>query len=271
MSRERSTSALRDLQRPCSTRGPRRACPGTIRLLRRYADRRAEAGEVGAEAAFAALVDRHGQMVWGVCRRVLGRSHEAEDAFQATFLILARRASAVRVDDSLGRWLHGVAWRVATRARLDGLQRLARERRAATGERWSHGPDPERDELLSALDEELGRLPEKYRSPMVLCHLEGLTYAGAAEQLGCPPGAVKGRLDRGRELLRARLRRRWTRPSRLEPSGALIGLPEARPAVPPMLAESDEPRPPFGLRAARRSSRASRLRPLPSREEWFAP
>ena len=234
MPREPTTSALRDLRAlfdAATTAGL-----SDEQLLRRYADRRAGVGVVGADAAFATLVDRHGPMVWGVCRRALGNAHEAEDAFQATFLVLARRADAVRVDGSLGRWLHGVASRVASRARADGLRRLARERRAATGEPSSHPPDLERDELLAALDEELGRLPEKYRSPMVLCHLEGLTYAGAAEQLGCPPGTIKGRLAKGRELLRARLARRGLGlPA--SATGALI-LPGAGPAVPPSLAES---------------------------------
>src|SRR5258708_31277518 len=105
-------------------------------LLRRYADRRDEAAGAAAvaESAFAALVDRHGPMVGGVCRRALGDVHEAEDAFQATFLVLARRAGAVRVDGSLGRWLHGVARRVAARARADCLRRKAREMPAEPGE-----------------------------------------------------------------------------------------------------------------------------------------
>jgi RNA polymerase sigma factor (sigma-70 family) len=224
MSREPFPSALRDL-RALFDSGTAAGLTDD-QLLRRYVERR-------AESAFAALVDRHGPMVWGVCRRALGRAHEAEDAFQATFLILARRAEAVRVDGSLGRWLHGVASRVAARARHDGHRRLAREARAATHKPSSHVPDFEKDELLAILDEELARLPEKYRSPMVLCHLEGLTYAEAAEQLGCPPGAIKGRLSRGLELLRTRLTRRGLG----LPTSALI-LQEPRPSVPPSLAES---------------------------------
>ena len=229
MPREPNSSALRDLRALFDARTT--AGLSDEQLLRRYADRRGE-----AEAAFAALVDRHGPMVWGVCRRALGNAHEAEDAFQATFLVLARRAGSVRVDGSLGRWLHGVASKVAARARLDGLRRPAREARAATAGPSSRAPDLERDELLAALDEELGRLPEKYRSPVVLCHLEGLTYAGAAEQLGCPPGAIKGRLARARELLRARLARRGLG----LPASATESpiFPEARPAVPTVLVAS---------------------------------
>ena len=200
-------------------------------LLRRYADRMAE-----AEAAFEALVDRHGPMVWGVCRRALGRSHEAEDAFQATFLILARRANAVRVDGSLGRWLHGVASRVAVGARADGLERpdpgaASRDGRAVeisapTRRRMSCWRQRTRSWVAF----------EKYRAPMVLCHLEGLTYAGAPNSSVARRSAGQGRLDRGHELLRARLRRRG-----LGLPASSMGpwiIPEARPVVPSLLAES---------------------------------
>ena len=199
-------------------------------LLRTYLERRGE-----AEAAFAALVDRHGPMVWGVCRRALGTAQDAEDAFQATFLILARRADAIRTDDPIGGWLHGVASRVAARVRADGLRRRAREARAASGRPTSDAPDPDRDERLAALDEELARLPEKYRSPMVLCHLDGLTYAGAADRLGCSPVAVKGRLARGLELLRARLGRRGLSLPIPAVGGPILPLPGL--AVPPAVAK----------------------------------
>jgi HlyD family secretion protein len=138
-------------------------------LLERFAASSAEASEAShsAEAAFAALVARHGPMVLGVCRRVLSSPDDVEDAFQATFLVLVRRAGSVRVADSLGRWLHGVARRVAVKARVRS------ERRSVTpvmsgGEPVVPGFDPVRAELLAALDEELGRLPGKYQAPVVL-------------------------------------------------------------------------------------------------------
>lgn len=189
-------------------------------LLRRYSDSRAKAAgaTADAETAFAVLVDRHGPMVWGVCRRALADVHEAEDAFQATFLILARRADAVKVDGSLGRWLYGVARRVAARARANLLSRQAREARTVSSEREHVVRDPETAERLAAVDEEIGRLPERYRSPIVLCHLEGLTYAGAAARLGWPAATLKGRLTRARALLRLRLNRRG-----LGPPGAILG------------------------------------------------
>jgi RNA polymerase sigma factor (sigma-70 family) len=178
-------------------------------LLRRYNARR-------DEAAFAALVARHGPMVLGVCRRVLDRPEDVEDAFQATFLVLARKAGGLRERGALGTWLYGVAHRVALRARSQSARRRARER-TAVGEVLGLGPDrlggpgpdsgPDPD-LGPVLDEELGRLPAHYREAVVLCYLDGLTHEQAARQLGWPIGTVKGRLARARELLRGRLTRR---------------------------------------------------------------
>jgi len=178
-------------------------------LLERFVASRAEASEAtdAAEAAFAALVARHGPMVLGVCRRVLSRPDDVEDAFQATFLVLVRRAGSVRVGDSLGRWLHGVARRVAAKARVRSEQRRV-HLAVSGGEPVVSGFDPVRAELLAALDEELGRLPGKYQAPVVLCHLEGLTHAEAARRLRWPIGTVSGRLSQARTLLQQRLTRR---------------------------------------------------------------
>jgi RNA polymerase sigma factor (sigma-70 family) len=160
------------------------------------------------EAAFAALVHRHGPMVLGVCRRVLHNCHDAEDAFQATFLVLARKAGSVTNPALLFHWLHSVAWRTAMEAKT----RRARRR---TAEWQTPGPVGEGppDHLLWAeirqvLDEEIGKLPARFRLPFVLCYLEGKTNEEAAAVLGCPKGTVVSRLSRAKERLRQRLSRR---------------------------------------------------------------
>jgi RNA polymerase sigma factor (sigma-70 family) len=169
------------------------------------------------EAAFAALVRRHGPMVLGVCKRVLGSAHDAEDAFQATFLVLVKKAGSVRPPRKVGSWLHGVAYRTALHARTAAARRRAKERQMAAAE--VRDDDPCRD-LLPLLDEELGRLPERYRLPLVLCELEGKTRKEAARQLGWPEGTVAGRLARARALLARRLARRGAALS----AGALAAL-----------------------------------------------
>jgi RNA polymerase sigma factor (sigma-70 family) len=170
-------------------------------LLERFRARR-------DEAAFAALVRRHGPMVWGVCRRVLRDRHQSEDAFQATFLVLVHKAGSVRRHESVASWLYGVAYRVALKARSRAATRQARERRFVEMRRQGPLDEMTGSELRAVLDEEVNRLPEKYRAAVVLCYLEGKTHAQAARQLGCPRTSLSSRLGRARALLRQRLGRR---------------------------------------------------------------
>lgn len=160
------------------------------------------------EAAFEALVRRHGPMVLRVCRRVLGNSHDAEEAFQATFIVLARKAGAIGRRELVGGWLHGVASRVAMKARAQALQRREQPTETIAEVAQSEETDPGWKDLRPVLDEELGRLPDKYRAPMVLCYLEGKTNSEAADQLGMGRWTIATRLSRGRAMLRERLSRR---------------------------------------------------------------
>jgi RNA polymerase sigma factor (sigma-70 family) len=157
------------------------------------------------ETAFAALVRRHGPMVWGVCRRVLSRHHDAEDAFQATFLVLVRKAASVVPREKVANWLYGVAYKTALKARAAAARRDARERQVMT---LPESPAAESDcwnDLRPLLDHELSRLPDLYRVPVLLCDLEGKTHREAARQLGCPEGTLAARLTRARALLAKRL------------------------------------------------------------------
>ena len=180
-------------------------------LLERFEGGDADAGP----SAFEALVERHGPMVLRVARGVLGDAHAAEDAFQATFLVLARRARTIRGRDSVASWLHGVALRVAGHARAAEARRRRHERASASrpdslaepGD--DHGPE---------IHEALARLPEWLRAPVVLCYLEGHTSEDAARLLGRPVGTIKSRLSRARERLRRRL-------ARLDPSSPLMLIP----------------------------------------------
>jgi RNA polymerase sigma factor (sigma-70 family) len=171
-------------------------------LLGRFVNRR-------DPAALEVLIERHAGMVWAVCRRILTTHHDVEDAFQATFLVLVRRAAVIRPREMVSNWLYGVARQTALKARATTAKRHARERQVTTMpepqavDRASAGPD-----LLCLLDEELSRLPDKYRVAIVLCDLEGKTRREAARQLGVPDGTVGARLARARTMLARRLTRR---------------------------------------------------------------
>jgi RNA polymerase sigma factor (sigma-70 family) len=165
------------------------------------------------EAAFAALVARHGAMVLGTCRAVLRDPDEAEDAFQATFLVLARKARSIRGSESLGGWLHRVAYRAAIQANRAASRRRAEERKAAAMRALTTVPAGMHDDLRTLIHAEIERLPEALRLPVVLCDLEGLSRQQAADELQWNEGTVRGRLARGRERLRARLVRRGVTPA----------------------------------------------------------
>ena len=194
---------------------------GAGQLLERFADSR-------DEAAFEALVSRHGPMVLGTCRRMLSDPHDVDDAFQATFLVLARKAGSIRDADRLGPWLHGVARRVATRSRALSARRRSRERPGVEDQAIEPPDALEGFEHRAAIDEELARLPEKYRAPLVLCYLEGLTHDEAAEHLRWPVGTVRSRLAGGRDRLRDRLTRRGLAPNAAVPAILThVSIPQA--------------------------------------------
>ncbi|HZW34527.1 MAG TPA: sigma-70 family RNA polymerase sigma factor, partial [Isosphaeraceae bacterium] len=206
-------------------------------LLEQFALRR----DATAEAAFEVLVLRHGPMVLRVCRNVLPDWNDAQDAFQATFLVLVRRSGSVRGLESLGGWLHGVACRVASRARVESAKRRAAEGRAALrvveAVESSAADDPDREGLGLIVQEEVRRLPEKYRTVVVLCYWEGRTQEQAAAALGCPLGTVRSRLARARELLRRRLVRRGLTPL----AGLVAARLESAPASASMTATVPNP------------------------------
>jgi RNA polymerase sigma factor (sigma-70 family) len=162
----------------------------------------------GDEAAFEVVVWRHGPMVLSVCRRVLHQEQDAEDAFQATFLALVRKASSIHRYDAVASWLYKVAHRIALRARAIATQRSAVEKQVAIDASSVAEVDRAWRDLRPVLDLEVNRLPERYRLPLVLCYFEGRTTDEAARQLGCPRGTVLSRLARARERLRGRLSRR---------------------------------------------------------------
>ena len=188
-----------------------RAAPADGALLERFVS-----GD--DEASFALLVQRYGALVLSVCRRVLGHEQDAEDAFQATFLVLVRKARSIRKQQAVGSWLHSVAYRIARKAK-------ARRTRQPVAHDDVDMPAPDaapawlNRELGAVLDEEVDRLPATYRQTFVLCYLEGKTNEQAAQQLGCPLGTVLSRLSRARERLRARLTARG------------LGLPAAEAAT----------------------------------------
>jgi RNA polymerase sigma-70 factor (ECF subfamily) len=194
-----------------------------------------------AEYAFEALVQRHGPMVLGLCKSALGDLHDAEDAFQATFLVLARRADTLRAPARLGCWLHGVACRSArkVRARRSRFDRLARQAEAVAevDAKVDTQEDIHRHEEAQVLHDEIGRLPERYRTPVVLCYLEGLTHAEAARRLGWSIGTVGVRLMRARQRLRAGLTRR--------------GLATGTAALAPLVQQTEPLAPSLVMRTAR--------------------
>ena len=158
-------------------------------------------------AAFEALVRRHGPMVLGTCLRVLGDTHDAEDAFQAVFLVLVRKAASVTSRATVGGWLYGVAYRTALAARTKRKRRRAREKQVEAMPDTAVEPDDTWSELRPLLDRELSRLPEKFRVPVVLCDLEGLPRRQVARQLGLPEGTLSSRLHTARRTLAQRLSR----------------------------------------------------------------
>jgi RNA polymerase sigma factor (sigma-70 family) len=193
-------------------------------LLRRFAADR-------DPAAFAVLLRRHGPLVWAVCRNLLAADADAEDAFQATFLALVRSAGSVRRAEALGGWLHGVAYRVAMKARRAAARRRQRESAAAVNEQDSPVADAAWDELQAAVHAEVCRLPEKLRLPFVLCGLQGRQQADAARQLGWKVGTLSARLTQARQRLLDRLARRGV-PVGVAAGAAVLGLASSTAAVP---------------------------------------
>src|SRR6266852_3354211 len=170
-------------------------------LLRRFALER-------SQDAFATIVDKHGPMVLGVCRRVLRNAQDVEDAFQATFLVLVRKAGSLRQPTLLASWLYGVAYRTAIKARALAAQRHFHETKAMAIQASSPPAETTTSDLQEWLDDEVNRLPAKYRKPLTLCYFAGLTNEEAARRLGCAPGTIFSRLARARQMLRDRLARR---------------------------------------------------------------
>jgi RNA polymerase sigma factor (sigma-70 family) len=189
---------VRNMRRAALVRAPAVVPDG--RLLESFLTQR-------DDAAFAQLVKRHGPMVLGVCTRVIGNVHDAEDAFQAVFLVLARKAGSIVPRDLVGNWLYGVAYRTALQARSRLARRRARERQVTDMPHPTVAADIDFEVLHHALDGELDRLPEKYRVPLVLCDLEGRPRKDVAAQLKIPEGTLSSRLAKGRELLSQRLAR----------------------------------------------------------------
>jgi RNA polymerase sigma factor (sigma-70 family) len=186
------------------------ASPTDGQLLERYVRAR-------EEAAFAALVRRHGPMVWGVCRRVLLGHQDAEDAFQATFLVLVRKAASIVPREMVANWLYGVAHQTALKARATAARRRAREKQVPAMPELALEPNERRDDLQALLDQELSRLPDKYRAVIVLCDLGGKTRKEAARHFRMPEGTVASRLATARTMLARRLAR-----SRLAVTGAAL-------------------------------------------------
>jgi RNA polymerase sigma factor (sigma-70 family) len=226
MARAEQTSALRQVSQLLSA--------GTSLgisdrdLLAQFLDRDGDARDL----AFAALIERHGPMVHRVCRTILRDQNAADDAFQATFLVLVRRARSIWVGDSIGPWLYQVAHRVASCSQSTEARRRRHERKAAEAvDLRVH--DEGHDDLTPVIQEEIAGLPERYRAPIVLCCVEGLTQQQAAGQLGWPIGTLQSRLARGRERLRGRLVRRGVAPAIALPTpfASMVGVDGGLPAA----------------------------------------
>jgi RNA polymerase sigma factor (sigma-70 family) len=187
------------------------------------------------ERAFEIIVTRHARMVLGVCRRMLIDSNDVDDAFQATFLILVRKASTIRSRDRLSPWLYGVAYKVASRARAVSKARKSRESTNLEFDIPDCPSADSRSELFPLFDEELMRLPERYRAPVRLCCLEGKSHEDAARELAWPVGTVRSRLFRGRRLLQTRLTRRGVAPSLVMGQGLTTLLGPATPVEPSLI------------------------------------
>jgi RNA polymerase sigma factor (sigma-70 family) len=194
-----SFDVLRFLQKACALHG---TCDLTDHeLLERFISNR-------DEGAFTFLVRRHGPVILRACQRLLGDSHDAEDALQTAFLVLVRQSRSIRRKESVGSWLFGVAQNVALKTRSREAARRIREREAGTKRASGSKDDMATRELRSVLDDEIGSLPEKYRGPVLLCCLEGKSYDKAARELGCPKSSLESRLNKAFELLRRKLERR---------------------------------------------------------------
>jgi RNA polymerase sigma factor (sigma-70 family) len=195
---------------------------------------RARRGDVSAEA-FRVLVERHGPMILAVCRRLLRDPNDVDDAFQATFLVLVRRVGSIRKRESIGSWLHGVAVRVARRARQRAARRMALERTLDDAVPAPEAnPDSGISDLVGVIHQEIDRLPGKYREPVILCCLEQQSYEQAARLLGTSEPTLRGRLHRGRQKLEARLRARG-----FSTADALVLVgPKAGPVLPGALVDS---------------------------------
>ena len=207
-------------------------------LLERFIARRDDV----AEAAFAALVARHGSMVLKVCRGILRDTHDSQDAFQATFLLLATKAGGIGNGELLANWLYGVALRTAMKARSQAARRQRHENRAADRPRETTEPRTDDPDLHRFLHEGINALPEKYRLPVVLCYLEGLSREQAAALLRCPASTVGVRLMRARERLRIWLSRRQRDSSQTSFSQVWVLVRAYRPFQSPSARRQPKPR-----------------------------
>jgi RNA polymerase sigma factor (sigma-70 family) len=201
--------------------------PSDEELLRRFAIQH-------DEAAFTAILEKYGPMVFGVCRRLLRNRQDAEDAFQATFLVLARKAGSLARPGLLAAWLYGVANRTALRARSTAVQRQLHEKQVMAIQASKSVQPLGTDDFKELLDEEVNRLPAKYRSPIILCYMCGKTNEEASRELGCAPGTIYSRLARAREMLRSRLTRRGITLSAAALATALSET-ASKAVVPPLL------------------------------------